>query len=132
MINTRLGGFVIASSLPISIWPLLGLGVAANRAGADFSFAIAAIAIPLLFGVFHVLTTALGLPNSRKAYLFAGAFLGLIMASIGTFIANIPETIYGLTGCKQYLALLGGPLFYAAVWGGVLWPLQNLVVNIED
>ena len=129
MKNSKLIAFVIASSLPVTIWPLAGLGIAAHRSGASFDFAIASIVIPLLFGSFHALSKALGLPRSRKAYLFIGATLGLLMASIGTFIAHIPETVYGLNDNRKYLALLGGPLFYGAVWGFVLWPLENKILN---
>ena len=130
MNNSKLLAFIVASSLPVTVWPLAGLGIAAQRSGADFDFAIAAIVIPLLFGSFHALSTAIGLPGSRKAYFLVGALLGLVMASIGTFIAHIPETVYGLTDNRKYLALIGGPLFYAAVWGIVLWPLQQMIINV--
>ena len=129
MSNSKLRAFIIASSLPVTIWPLVGLGIAVTRSGADFNFAIAAVLIPLLFGTFHAISIALGLPNSRKAYLIVGALLGLVMSSIGTFGANIPETVYGLTDNRKYLALLGGPLFYAFVWGLVLWPLEKMALN---
>ena len=126
MNKSKLLGFIVASSLPITFWPLAGLGIAAHRADADFNFAIAAIVIPLLFGMFHALSIALNLPNSRKAYFVVGALLGLVMASIGTFIAHVPETVYGLTDNRKYLALLGGPLFYGAIWGFALWPLERI------
>jgi len=129
MKSSKLIAFVVASSLPVTIWPLAGLGLAAHRSGADFDFAIASIVIPLLFGSFHALSTTLALPRSRKAYFCVGAVLGLLMASIGTFIAHIPETVYGLYDNRKYLALLGGPLFYGAVWGFVLWPLENKILN---
>lgn len=129
MQNAPVTSFVIASSLPITLWPLGGLAVSAHRSGADFDFSIAAIVIPLLFGTFHVICRARGLPQSRKAYLLAGAGLGLVMASIGTFVANVPETVYGLVGNTRYLALLGGPIFYGAVWGLVLWPVEQYVLR---
>lgn len=129
MLKSSLVSFVIASSLPVTLWPLGGLALAAHRSGAEFNFSIAAILIPLLFGLFHAVSTALGLPRNRRAYLLAGAALGLLMASIGTFIAHVPETVYGLTGSKKYLALLGGPLFYGAVWGFILWPVEDFIIR---
>ena len=121
--------FVIASSLPVTFWPLAGLGIAAARSNASFDFSIAAITVPLLFGAFHAVSCFLGLPGTRKAYFVVGALLGLVMASIGTFVAHVPETVYGLSGGKQYLALLGGPIFYCLVWGLVLWPVEKFVVE---
>lgn len=129
MAKTPLLAFVIASSLPVTFWPLAGLGISAHRANADFDFSIAAITVPLLFGAFHAVSVIAGLPNSRKAYFIVGAALGLMMASIGTFIAHVPETVYGLTGARRYLALLGGPLFYSAVWGLALWPVEQYALR---
>lgn len=129
MSNSKLCAFIVASSLPVTIWPLAGLGLAVTRSGADFNFVIAAVLIPLMFGIFHAISIAFGLPNSRKAYLCVGAILGLVMASIGTFAANVPETVYGLTDNRKYLALLGGPLFYAFVWGFILWPLEKKLLK---
>ncbi len=117
--------FIVASSLPVTLWPLAGLAIAAHRSNSTFDFSIAAILVPLLFGAFHAASVALKLPSSRKAYFLIGAGLGLLMASIGTFIAHVPETVYGLTGTRRYLALLGGPLFYSAVWGLALWPIER-------
>ena len=131
MNNSKLLAFILASSLPVTLWPLAGLGFAISRSEANFNFAIASILIPLLFGTFHAIYVSLELPRSRKSYFFIGAVLGLLMASIGTFIANIPETVYGLTDNRKYLALLGGPLFYASIWGIVLWPLEQMIFNIS-
>ena len=132
MSKSPLVSFVIASSLPVTFLPLAGLGIAAYRANSDFDFSIAAIMVPLLFGAFHAVSVLAGLPNSRKAYFIWGAVLGLVMASIGTFVANLPETVYGLTGSRKYLALLGGPIFYGAVWGLVLWPVEKYVIERID
>jgi len=119
--------FIVASSLPLTLWPLAGLAIAAHRSNSTFDFSIAAILVPFLFGTFHAISVAINLPSSRKAYFLVGAGLGLLMASIGTFLAHVPETVYGLTGARRYLALLGGPLFYSAVWGLVLWPVEQHV-----
>lgn len=130
MKKTPLMAFVVASSLPVTIWPLLGLAIATKRSGAVFDFSVAAILVPLIFGLYH-LVTGLWLTN-RKTYLLAGAVLGLMLSSLGTFMLNIPETIYGLTGKRQYLALIGGPVFYGAIWYFVLWPIENRVFPRSD
>ena len=100
--------FVIASSLPVTFWPLAGLGIAAARSNASFDFSIAAITVPLLFGAFHAVSCFLGLPGTRKAYFVVGALLGLVMASIGTFVAHVPETVYGclaVSSTSRYLVV---------------------------
>ena len=130
MKKTPLMSFVIASSLPVTIWPLIGLAIATNRSGAVFDFSIAAVLIPLIFGGYHLITGRL--LSSGKSYLLAGALLGLLLSSLGTFILNIPETVYGLTGNSQYLALIGGPIFYGAIWCFVLLPIEKRVFRSSN
>lgn len=125
MKKTPLTTFIVASSLPVTLWPLAGLAIATNRSGAEFDFSVAAIVIPLVFGLYHMITVRLFQLNSRKRFLVAGALLGLLLSSLGTLILNIPETVYGLSGPSQYLALIGGPIFYGAIWYLVLWPLEQ-------
>ena len=127
MKNNSLMAFIVASSLPITLWPLIGLAIATNRSGAEFDFSVAAVVVPLIFGVYHLVTG----PRlaSRKGYLLAGAFLGLILSSLGTFVLDIPATVYGLTGMSQYLALIGGPIFYGAIWYFALWPIERRVLG---
>ncbi len=125
MKRSPLAAFVVASSLPVTVWPLLGLAIAAHRNYADFDFSITAIAIPMIFGLYHGAYVYLGFSNSRKAMLVGGAILGLILASMGTFIFDVPRQVYGLEGNARYLALAGGPLFYGAVWGLVLFWLES-------
>lgn len=124
MKKTPLMAFVVASSLPVTLWPLAGLAVATNRSGAAFDFSVAAIVIPLIFGLYHMLSGLLVSIDSRSKYLIAGAFLGLLLSSLGTLVLNIPETVYGLSGPSQYLALIGGPIFYGAIWYLILWPIE--------
>ena len=39
--------FIVASSLPVVIWPLLGLAIASRRSGADLDFSMVGINMPL-------------------------------------------------------------------------------------
>lgn len=121
--------FIVASSLPVTIWPLAGLAIATSRSGAEFDFSVAAIIIPLMFGLYHMLSGLVVSINSRNKYLIAGALLGLLLSSLGTLVLNIPETVYGLSGASQYLALIGGPIFYGAIWYLVLWPIESKVFS---
>ena len=60
-----------------------------------------------------------------------GAVMGFVSASVGTFLYNIPEIVYGLQGNSRYLALLGGPVFYGLVRAfQVRW--LNTLFSFED
>jgi hypothetical protein len=78
---------------------------------------------PVLFGVTNAITVSLRGSASAVRMAAIGGVMGLVSASTGTFVFNIPEIVYGLHGSARYLALLGGPLFYAAVWA---FPLRWL------
>ena len=125
MKRTPLTAFVVASSLPITVWPLAGLAIAAHRNSAAFDFSMAAILIPFIFGAYHAVTVGLGFSLSRKRTALAGALLGLGLSSLGTFVMDVPGTVYGLEGSRRYLALVGGPLFYGGVWGFALASLEK-------
>ena len=62
-----------------------------------------------------------------------GAIVGLVSASTGTFIFDIPEIVYGLHGNRRYLALLGGAAFYGFVWAfPVRWMNERFVSDLKD
>ncbi len=119
-------GFVIGSSLPATLWPLVGLGYEGRDlvAGAvDWYFV--GLFFPILFGLTNALSVNLGLSSRRRGMALIGAVMGLVSASVGTFGANIPEIVYGLHGNARYLALLGGPVFYGAVWALPVYSLNE-------
>ena len=119
--------FIVGSSIPIVIWPLFGLAVAARRSGADLDFSMVGIFMPLIFGSFNSITYAIGFNRTRKTMFLSGAVLGLMLASLGTFILHIPETVYGLLGNQKYIMLLAGPIFYGSVWSFVLHTLEKKI-----
>ncbi len=55
--------------------------------------------------------------------------MGFVRASMGTFIYNIPEIVYGLQGNERYLALVVGPIFYGLVWALVVRWLNELFAS---
>ena len=112
MKQNALASFIVGSSIPVVIWPLFGLAVAARRSGADLDFSMVGIFMPLIFGSFNSITYAIGFNRTRKTMFLSGAVLGLMLASLGTFILHIPETVYGLVGNQKYIMLLAGPIFY--------------------
>ena len=119
--------FIVGSSIPIVIWPLFGLAVAARRSGADLDFSMVGIFVPLIFGVFNSITCAIGFNRTRKTMFFSGAVLGLILASLGIFILHVPERVYGLVGNQVYIMLIAGPIFYGSIWSFVLHTLEKKI-----
>jgi len=103
--------FAIASAIPITVWPLAGLAIASARANSDLNFSLVAIFLPVLFGLCNVITVLTGMRRTRMSMLLAGAVIGLVLASIGSYL-GIPQRVYGLsdesktqTLCYQRLTL---------------------------
>jgi hypothetical protein len=112
-----LRGFVIGSSLPATIWPLAGLGFESRHLQAGvLDWLMIGLFFPALFGLTNALTVSLPGRKGWAQMLTIGAVMGLVSASVGTFLLNIPEIVYGLHGNSRYLALLGGAAFYGVVW----------------
>jgi len=120
--------FVIASSLPATIWPMLGLAISNTRRGGDLDFMYIAVVVPLLFGVCNLLSSFIKYERNKTNMLLTGLVLGLVMASIGSY-HNIPERVYGLTGKMSYIVLIGGPIFYGLVWRLVVHPLEKAFIK---
>ncbi len=118
--------FATASAIPVTLWPLAGLAIAAQRSHSDLDFSVVAISIPVMFGVYNALTVLSGIPRTRKTMLLAGAGLGFVLASIGLYL-GIPQRVYELTDQTQWLVLIGGPVFYGLVWGFALLPLERVI-----
>jgi len=128
-----LRGFIIGSSLPATIWPLAGLGFESRHLEAGvLNWLMIGLFFPVLFGLTNALTVPL---PGRKAWgqmLGIGAVMGLVSASVGTFMLNIPEIVYGLHGNSRYLALLGGAAFYGMVWAfPVRWMNELFTPEIQ-
>lgn len=112
-----LRGFIIGSSLPATIWPLAGLGFESRHLPAGtLDWLLIGLFFPVLFGLTNALTVSLPGRKGWGQMLKIGAVMGLVSASVGTFLLNIPEIVYGLYGNSRYLALLAGAAFYGVVW----------------
>ncbi len=120
--------FVIASSLPATVWPILGLIISNTRKGGDLDFMYISLTVPLLFGSFNLISSFVKFERNARNMLFTGLLLGLVMASFGSY-SNIPERVYGLTGNMSYLVLVGGPIFYGLVWRFVVHPLERAIIK---
>lgn len=120
--------FVIASSLPATLWPILGLAISTVRRDADLNFMYISLAIPLLFGLYNVLSSFVKFERNQRNMLLTGLLLGLIMASIGSY-NDIPQRVYGLTGNMSYIVLIGGPIFYGMIWRFVVYPLERAFIK---
>ena len=120
--------FVIASSLPATLWPLLGLAVSNTRAGGDLDFMYVGLIVPLLFGLCNSISSFVKFERNKRNMLLTGLLIGLVMASVGSYF-GIPERVYGLTGNIRFLVLIGGPIFYGMVWRFVVYPLEQAFIK---
>lgn len=120
--------FIVASSLPATVWPIAGLAVSNTRRGGDLDFMYIALLVPLLFGLFNFLSSFVKFERNKKNMLLAGLLLGLIMASFGSY-SGIPQKVYGLHDNMAYLVLIGGPIFYGMVWRFVVYPLEKAFIK---
>jgi hypothetical protein len=118
--------FIIGSSFPALFLALGGLAVGAHNNGSTYDFSFLWITISILFGLFNVLTKVLKVPRNHIHMFLAGAVLGVCLSSIGTFILNLPELIYGLHDSSRYIALLIAPVFYGLIWSLIVYPLEKL------
>ena len=127
-------GFIIGSSLPATIWPLAGLGFASRDLPVEtLDWFFIGFFFPVLFGVTNAVTAILPGRMGWAQMLGIGAIMGLVSASTGTFIFDIPETVYGLHGNRRYLALLGGAAFYGLVWAiPVRWMNERFFSDLKD
>lgn len=123
--------FAIASAIPVTVWPLAGLAIASARANSDLNFSLVAIFLPVLFGLCNVITVLTGMRRTRMSMLLAGAVIGLVLASIGSYL-GIPQRVYGLSDESKWIVLIGGPIFYGLVWAFALLPLERLVYGNSD
>lgn len=120
--------FVIASSLPATLWPILGLAVSSTRKGGDLDFMYVALVIPFLFGFCNFISSFVKFERNKRNMLLTGLIIGLVMASIGSYV-GIPQRVYGLSGNMTYLVLIGGPIFYGLVWRFAVYPLEQAFVK---
>jgi len=86
------------------------------------------LVLPLVFGLANVLTTRVIKRPTTVTMFLVGALLGLGLASTGTFLLDIPRSVYHLEGAHRYVALLLGPVFYGLIWAFPLRFLNNLMV----
>ena len=110
-------GFILGSSLPMTLWPLLGLGFKSRDLPAGtLDWLVIGLFFPALFGVFNAITVALPYKMNWLKMLGIGALMGLVSASVGTHTMNLPEIVYGLYGNSRYLVLPLAAIFYGLIW----------------
>jgi hypothetical protein len=128
-----LRGFIIGTSLPATIWPLAGLGFASrDLPTGTLNWLLIGMFFPVLFGVTNALTATHPACKGWVRMLGIGAVMGLVSASVGTFLLNIPEIVYDLHGNRRYLALVGGAGFYGLVWAFPVRWLNELFASGEQ
>lgn len=125
-------GFIVGSSLPVTLWPLVGLGLKSRHLPqGTLDWLLIGLFFPVLFGVFNAITSMLPYPMTWLRMLGIGALMGLVSASFGTFMLNLPEIVYGLHGNSRYWALPLGAVFYGLVWAFPMRWINQLFATQE-
>lgn len=125
-------GFILGSSLPVTLWPLVGLGVKSRHlAEGTLDWLVIGIFFPFLFGVFNAITVVLPCKLTWLRMLGVGALMGLVSASVGTFTMNLPEIVYGLAGNSRYMVMPLAAIFYGLIWAFPMRMINQLFI-IKD
>ena len=126
-------GFILGSSLPVTLWPLVGLGFKSRDLPAGtLDWFVIGLFFPVLFGVFNAITVALPYRLTWLKMLGIGALMGLVSASVGIFTMNIPEIVYGLLGNSRYIVLPLAAIFYGLIWAFPMHWINQLFMNKDD
>ncbi len=86
--------------------------------------------IPIIWGVWNILyfsSFSKIIPgNSTIKLLITGAVLGLLVATYGVFVVDIPQLV-GFSKSLTYFPLIAVPLIYALFWLFIVNPLNHLL-----
>lgn len=110
--------FAAGAAFPALLMPFILMSMAAS--GFETASALSFFHfLPLCWGawnIFYIYILRNILSNEKKPRLtFAGAFLGLLVASYAIFIADIPSAL-GIKGVLKFTPLFLAPLIYGFFW----------------
>lgn len=128
--------FIIGSSLPVFLVPLLGYLVFAKITNPETSYNLIMIPLsyPILMGILNVLYVSLreSLPikNEGHRYLIIGFLFGFILSLIGKYLFDFPTAHLETPVHLQFLVHIIAPITYALVFRYIIKPLnENLSIR---
>lgn len=127
----HLKAFIVGSSFLVLITPFTYLGFFYHlNQPADFSIEYVPIFLPIVFGLINALyfrfhDTFNGIPINARYWLI-GAIYGLGLSSYGTFVENLPLTLFKVPESLPYIMLPVAMCVYGCVWRYVMKNLNSL------
>lgn len=86
---------------------------------------------PWIFGIANMILVLLDKQwpkmTSHAKYWCAGITLGLILATFGIVVIDLPNILFGWTGVEQLLPYLFLPVVYGLIFTYIIWPLNRML-----
>ena len=79
-----------------------------------------ALYLPLIFGILNVIAIYLSRYsqiNTRLFFLIYGAFVGVMLSFIGTFVYDLPLSLFKFSEKYKYFPLIFAPIMYSFIFG---------------
>lgn len=131
-----LKAFVVTSSLVVVIFPAFVYFFFSRTVNPDSTYLLMDMnfmGLAFMLGIFNMIYYSVKdkffSNNATLRYLIFGLIQGLILASLGGFVFEIPELLQ-LPLEYQYLPLIVAPIIYALLWLLVIRPL-NLLFDLN-
>ncbi len=131
--NEYLRAFVLGSSFPVMIWPLLYIGLPHMKRRtplpSGLRYETVPLALPIYYGTMNVLSTLVGKMGldkrwgTRTRLIATGAFTGWLLSMIGRKVYNVPEELFGHAKDDTRVHYVA-PILYGAIFGVVVHYLQ--------
>lgn len=125
--------FLVGSSIPATAITFAYLGTAQHRARHPVKdYEAIPFVVPLVIGSMNAVSVAVQQryrTSPLKTQLVFGAATGLVMSLVGRYGFSMPKLLFGLKPDKEWIVHLVAPVFYAAIFGAILYPLNKLVIN---
>ncbi len=125
--------FLIGSSVPVFLLPLMGYLGFAKIANPETSYSLAMVplAYPILIGVlnalFLIFRESIPLKKDSHKYLAYGIVIGLILSLIGRFTLDFPSMRLETPEHLQFLVHIFAPIAYALVFRFIIKPLNEML-----
>jgi len=123
--------FVAGSSFPVTIIPLVYMGIATTiTPEAGFHYFYEVLSICILFGLLNIFFCSIrdNLPFlDTEKYWFFGWCHGLFFTILWNFWLHVPEKLFHLSGWIQYLTIPVAIILYAGIWRFLVRPVNKIV-----
>ena len=117
---------VFAKSFVISLITLVYIGIAFKRSGRPSNVPIETIMmfVPIAYGLFGVFDDFLTTKFKRDYSLLVGMFVGLVFSLVGSFMLDLPRTIFGFKESTMIVHVYA-VILYALIFKYIVHPITR-------